>query len=321
MRPRTLSGLYGQTAIVSAIRQHMAKRPPRTWLFYGESGSGKTTLARIIALAFQCSHMKLWGDPCEDCWKNFSNFPIHEINASEHSGVDELEKIAELSQHRPITGMKRIIILDECHGLSKQAWNAILTPMEEPPEFTVWILCTSEIRKVPVASIRRCTKYQLKTLGITDTENFLKKYAAKAEVTRALDPLIEAVHIMRVSAPGLLLQALEKYAAGATASDAAAGADGSSVDTFRLCRAVTSGNWKETCTLLKDTTPEDSRFLRACMAGWLKGILVKEPNPVGQARAAKCLLELCSPPYDDAMWVHWLHAELYQICSRYGARQ
>ena len=318
MRPRTLSSLYGQASTVAAIRKHMESRPPRTWLFYGEPGAGKTSIARIMAVAFNCTHMKLWGDPCETCWKARDSFPIHEINASKNSCVDDLEKIAELSMHRPMTGLKRVILLDEVHAISKTAWSAILTPMEEPPEFTVWILCTSEFRKVPVANTRRCTKYQLRTLGITETENFLKKYAEKAKIARGLDPLIEAVHLMHISSPGLLLQALEKYAAGASATDAVVGADGSTVDTFRLCKAVTGGDWNSVKELLKETTPEDVRLVRACVAGWLKGVLVRETNRSGQERAATCLLELCSPPYDEQMMIHWLHATLLKICVRYS---
>ena len=318
MRPRTLSGLYGQASTVAAIRQHMKTRPPRTWLFYGEPGSGKTTAARIMAVSYQCVHMKLWGDPCEECWKTRASFPIHEINASEHSGVDDLEKIAELSFHRPMTGLKRVILLDEVASISKTAWSAILTPMEEPPEFTVWILCTSEFRKVPVANTRRCVKYQLKTLGVTEAENFLKKYAEKSQITRALGPLIESVHTMGVCAPGLLLQALEKYAAGASATDSVVGADGSNVDSFQLCKNVTNGDWNRVRDSLKEITAEDVRFIRACTAGWIKGCLMRESNRSGQERAATSLLELCTLPFDDQVLIPWLHATLFKICVRYS---
>src|SRR5262252_8343139 len=94
-RPTTLSGLYGQSKLAAAIRNHMVKRPPRTWLFSGEAGSGKTTLARILAVSYNCIHMKLWGDPCTECagktawgapWGDGSSgatWAIHDINAAE----------------------------------------------------------------------------------------------------------------------------------------------------------------------------------------------------------------------------------------------
>jgi len=316
-RPRRLSDLVGQDSIVKSIRNHMAKRPPRTWLLSGDPGTGKTTAGTIMAVAFQCSHMKLWGDPCDACWKSRKQFAIHEINAAKDSGVEELEKVAELSLHRPMFGPKRVIVLDEVHALSKQAWAAILTPMEEPPEFTIWILLTSEPRKVPAASQRRCVKYQLKLLGISETETFLKTQAEKAGIARGLEPLIESVHQMQIGAPGVLLQALEKYGAGASASDSVVGVDGSTVDTFRLCKAVTSGQWKSVVEALKTASPDQARWIRASVTGWLRGVLERESSGPGGDRASASILELCTPPLDDSTLIHWLWAVLFRITKRY----
>ena len=317
LRPRTLSGMYGQETTVKSIRNHMEKRPPQTWLLSGEPGTGKTTLANIMSVAFNCAHMKLWGDPCDECWRTRKNFAIHEINASKNSGVEDLERIAELSMHRPMVGLKRVILLDEVHAISKQAWSAILTPMEEPPEYTIWMLCTSEPRKVPAANQRRCVKYQLKTLGISATEAFLQKAVAQAKITIALGPLIESIHQMGISAPGVLLQALEKYAAGASPSEAVAGTDNPAIDTFRLCKAVTSGDWKTISGILKEATPEDVRWIRSSVAGWIKGVMARETSPSGLDRASVSLLELCALPFDEATMIHWLWATLYKVTKRY----
>ena len=316
-RPHRLSDLVGQDTTVKAIRNQMAKRPPRTWLFSGEPGTGKTTIAQILSVAFQCEHMKLWGDPCDACWRMRKQFAIHEINASEHSGVDDLERIAELSMHRPMLGQKRVIVLDEVHSVSKTAFSAILTPMEEPPEFTVWILLTSELRKVPAANQRRCTKYQLRLLGISETEQFLRAQATKAGITRGLEPLIECVHQVGIGAPGVLLQALEKYAAGAAANDAVAGTDGSTVDSLRICKAVTNGDWKAVAAALKEASADEARWIRASIAGWLKGVMARESSSAGLDRASTSILELCSPPLDDSTMMHWLWAILYRICKKY----
>ena len=303
-RPRRLSDLAGQDSIVKAIRNHMAKRAPRTWLFSGDPGTGKTTLAARL-------------DPCDTCWKNRKQFAIHEINASKNSGVEDLERIAELSLHRPMAGQKRVIVLDEVASISKTAWSAILTPTEEPPEYTVWILCTSEPRKVPAANQRRCVKYQLKLLGIDATEQFLKSQAAAAGITRSLEPLIECVHRMQIGAPGVLLQALEKYAAGADASEAVTSVDGSTVDTLRLCKAVTSGDWKGVTGVLKVSTGDEARYIRASIAGWLKGVMARESSTSGLDRASTSILELCAPPLEDSTMMHWLWATLYRITKRY----
>ena len=318
MRPKTLSGLIGQDALVKSIRAHVAKRPPRVWLLTGAPGTGKTTVARVMSIAYQCTHSGAnWGDPCSACQAE-KGFAIHEINASEVSGVDELEEIAEMSYRRPMIGQKRVIILYEVHNISKTAWSMLLKPTEDTPEFTVWILCTSELSKVPAANQRRATKYQLKSLSIDATEAFVKKQAAKAGIDRSLNELIEALHTMGIGAPGLILQALEKYAAGCSAAESTYGTDGSSIDSFKLCKAVTAGDWNTIRTILKNVTPEDVRWIRASVAGWLKGCLLRETNPQGQERAAVSLLEWCSMPFDEAVLIHWLHATLYKQTKRYA---
>lgn len=318
LRPRRLSELYGQDALVRAIRNHVAKRPPQAWLFHGGTGTGKTTVANILAVSYQCPHMKVWGEPCDACYQNRSGFSIHDINASEVNGIEELGRVVELSRFRPsnLNG-RRVVILDEAQKISNSAQNMLLKPFEKPADHTVWIICTTEPSKLLETLRRRCTTYQLKQLGISAAEDFLQKQANRVGITRPLEPLFEACHLMDVSAPALLLQALEKYAAGTEATDAVSGTDGSSVESLRVCKAVTSGDWEALKKNLKSATPGDARFLRASVAGWLRGVLVRETNPAAQERAAVSLTEMCSPPFEDAMMLQWLYGTLYRICRRY----
>ena len=163
----------------------------------------------------------------------------------------------------------------------------------------------------------RCVKYQLKLLGIDATEQFLTKQAKSVELVRKLEPLIECVHQMQIGSPGVLLQALEKYAAGAEASESVTGIDGSTVDTFRLCKAVTGGDWKTIASCLKTATPEEARWIRASVAGWIKGVMARETSAPGLDRASTSILELCAPPLDDSTMMHWLWAVLWKVTKRY----
>src|SRR5208283_858923 len=95
LRPRKFSQLIGQGSVVSAIKEQYAqKREPPAWMFVGPTGTGKTTLARILALSLQCEHGEM-GEPCEACRKEVASFAIHEINASDVSGVNEMAQVAQ----------------------------------------------------------------------------------------------------------------------------------------------------------------------------------------------------------------------------------
>ena len=317
LRPKSLDELIGQDSTIKAIRNHIAKRAPRTWLLTGAPGSGKTTLARIMARAYQCAHGVLWGSVCVECNKEpYDHFPIHEINASKNSGIDELEKVADLSLMRPIFGEKRVIIIDEAHFISKTAFSMLLKPTEDVPEFTVWIFATSEKTKIPVANLRRAVDYSLKGLKTDVLEKFVTEIAKNNNIDRDLKVFLEALDTAGVNSPGIVLKALEKYAAGSSAIEAVSNS-GSSIDTYKLCKAITGGQWSTVRSILKDTTSDDVRMIRAMVMGWMRGGLIKFDGPNSVKNAAS-ILELAQMPFDEAVIHAWLIATLHKITMKFA---
>ncbi len=288
---------------------------------------GKTTLARILAVSHACPHMKLWGDPCPDCWATYvapdgslRGPSLHEMNAADEKGIDEMRKLAALSRIRPMGCLKRVIILDEFHKVTSDGASLLLKPMEDPPATTVWIVCTSEPGKVTTALQRRMAvgTYQLKPLGFTEREKFLRRAAEAAKVAQPMEPLIEQVNWAGIGSPGLLLPALERYAAGFPAEEAVAGTEGVSVNSLRICKAATNGDWAALRGNLSAATPDEARWIRSSVAGWIRGAMAKEQDPKRQERCAVSLMDLsANAPIDDASMLIWLWPVLWKICRRW----
>lgn len=319
MRPKRMSQLYGQQTVVKSIRHLMATRPPQSWLLSGGTGCGKTTLAKILALSYQCDHQQQWGEPCDDCWQRWSEFSIHETNASKETGKEEIDKIVDMSRFRPWGGNKLVIILDEAHRLSNASQNLLLVPTENPPATTIWIICTTDPAKLLPTLRRRCMSYQLKSLSFQAAEEFVKRMAKAGGVKLSVDPLIEQLHRAGVSSPGLLLMAIEQYGSGVSANDAVLSvSEGISVEGLRVCKAVTSGDWISVKKQLEGVEKENVREIRASVSGWLRGVLKNATGASDQEKAAASLLDLSQAPFDDGPMLYWLWGALWKVTRRYS---
>lgn len=163
-RPIKLEDLAGHKQVISGIKGMLkAKDVPNAFMLVGPSGVGKTTISRMIARYINCETMNACGK-CESCksMDDLSSMDYTEVNASESGNIETIRKLIESSSFRP-RGRFRVIMLDEVHRLSIAASNALLKPLEEPPEHTLWILATTDPDKIPnsKAVCGRCTQIVL----------------------------------------------------------------------------------------------------------------------------------------------------------------
>jgi DNA polymerase-3 subunit gamma/tau len=166
-RPQNFAQVVGQQHIVRTLRNALLRsRVPHALIFSGVRGTGKTTLARIMAKALNCES----GQPPEPCCQcrsckeiaAGSSVDLHEIDGASNRGIQEIRELKENIRFMPVMSRFKIIIIDEVHMLTTEAFNALLKTLEEPPEHVYFMFATTELHKVPVTILSRCQRYELK---------------------------------------------------------------------------------------------------------------------------------------------------------------
>lgn len=313
MRPSTLDEVLGQSEIVKMLKESFAagKRASRAYMFHGPSGCGKTTLARIVALMQQCSHEN---SPCKQCWANYHTFAIHEKNASETNGVDDAAQLAEISRMAPLPpSKKRVLILDEAQMLTTQAQNLLLKPTEDIPAKTVWMICTTDPRKIIPTLQRRFTQMPIRPLGSEGRKRLVERAAKYTKYTGATDEFLGLLEEQQVVSPALILMAFEKLTSGVKPQNAvmSIGSSSGSVDAYAICKAVTAGDTRTVLKHLSSAAPEEARLIRASVVGWLRGGLFKGMAGKATRLYAQALVDLnAAYPLDDAAMFAWLTGRL-----------
>jgi DNA polymerase III subunit gamma/tau len=186
-RPQNFDQLIGQESMAIAIQNAIKMdRIPNAYLLTGIRGVGKTTTARIIAKAINCN--KKFGTD-EKCSKDeychcqaiidSSHMDILEMDAASKTGIDDIREILDSSQYLPSSAKYKVFIIDEVHMLSKQAFNALLKTLEEPPSHLKFILATTEVKKIPVTILSRCQRFDLRRIKMDEMQTFLRGIAEK----------------------------------------------------------------------------------------------------------------------------------------------
>ena len=187
-RPKNFSELVGQEYLVEIFRNAARKNKlAQAYIFYGPRGTGKTTTARLVAKLANClsgDHLAKEGEPCNQCRvcqeiNGGRALDVIEIDAASNRGIDEIRDLKESVRLSPSSYRRKIFIIDEAHMLTKEAFNALLKTLEEPPEHVILILATTEYEKIPATITSRTQRFHFQKITISDIVMKLKAIAGK----------------------------------------------------------------------------------------------------------------------------------------------
>ncbi len=212
-RPSTFATVVGQNALTHTLKTAIAGgKLAHAYLFCGPRGVGKTTCARIFAKAINCEHLSADGEPCNECescraFNEQRSYNIVELDAASNNSVDDIRGITEQVRIPPQVGHYRVFIIDEVHMLSSQAFNAFLKTLEEPPEYAIFILATTEKQKIIPTILSRCQIYDFARITVPDIVAQLQYIAAD----RGVEAESAALNVIAQKADGAMRDALSIF--------------------------------------------------------------------------------------------------------------
>jgi DNA polymerase-3 subunit gamma/tau len=181
-RPRTFGEVVGQEPVVRTLRNAVQReKVHHAYLFVGSRGTGKTSMAKILAACLNCERGPTI-EPCGECESclsiaRASSLDVIEMDAASNNSVDDIRELRESVAYAPVSGRRKVYILDEAHMLSTAAWNAFLKTLEEPPPNTVFVLATTEAGKVPATVVDRCHRFDFHRPSVEQIASVLRRTA------------------------------------------------------------------------------------------------------------------------------------------------
>lgn len=218
-RPGEFEDVKGQDHISQTLQNQIkANRIGHAYLFCGTRGTGKTSVAKIFAKAVNCQN-PVNGSPCGQCEmcraiSEGRSMNVIEIDAASNNGVDNIREIREEVAYRPTEGKYKVYIIDEVHMLSIGAFNALLKTLEEPPEYVIFVLATTEAHKIPITILSRCQRYDFKRISIDTIATRLMDLMEKEQIEveeRAIRYIAKAADGSMRDALSLLDQCIAFY--------------------------------------------------------------------------------------------------------------
>lgn len=284
-RPKKFADVVGQDATVKSLIKVIDDDTSHAFLLTGPSGCGKTTLARIAALRLGCK-----------------DHDIMEIDAADSTGVDAMRAVKQQLHYVPMGDSEtRVVIVDECHMLSKASWNSLLKILEEPPSHVYWFLCTTEPGKVPATVKTRTTSYTLKSLNEKGIEVVVDR-AMEAEGIELEDAVKDMVIREAYGSPR---QALVNLASvnGVTSRKEAAEllkAASASDPVREFCQfLLKGGSWSAAMSLVSKMEDEQPESVRIIVCAYM-GSVAKNAKSDKQAIAVLRILEAFSESYNQS---------------------
>jgi DNA polymerase-3 subunit gamma/tau len=284
-RPASFAEIVGQDNIVKSFKHALDDRTSHAFLFTGPAGCGKTSLARLGAGYIGTSPANLI-----------------EVDAATYSGIDDMRSLTETLSYRPLgRNTTKSLVIDECHAVSRQAWQSLLKKVEEPPEWVMWFFCTTDVAKVPDTIKSRCTVYTLKPLRVTELFDFLEE-VVKAEKFTTSRQIIELCAKMSEGSPRKALANLSTCYSAEDRKEAAkliADLEQEQIGTpFALAQAIANGfSWEKVQPILASLAEEEvnAETIRHTVRSYFTKIVIGAKNPQTACAALKVLDNFSEP--------------------------